>query len=196
MSESIHALRKFGLRARHRLSASQRRCASRRACRRLARQPVAKRARRIGIYNALASEADPAFLSLHLRSDQTFFWPRVAGSNLVFVANTPSRLRFARSELGMAEPVAGRGWAAAALDLLIMPLAAFDDWGQRVGMGGGYYDRTLAATARAPGWRRPTLIGLAFEAQRVAWIPARDWDVPLDWIATEAGVYRCGGLAG
>lgn len=96
----------------------------------------------------------------------------------------------------MTEPVGGLGRRAAALDVIVMPLAAFDDHGNRIGMGGGYYDRTLAAAASAPGWRRPTLIGLAFEAQRVAPIPAREWDVPLDWVATEAGVYRCGAAGG
>lgn len=95
----------------------------------------------------------------------------------------------------MSEPINGWGRQAACLDLIVMPLAAFDASGNRVGMGGGYYDRTLAATACERGWRRPTLIGLAFEAQRVAAIPAREWDVPVDWIATEAGVYRRGASA-
>lgn len=114
------------------------------------------------------------------------------GSTLVFVSGHTPGLRFVDSALGMFEPVNGRGWQAARLDLILMPLAAFDEKGNRIGMGGGYYDRTLAATVHGPGWRRPVLVGLAFEAQRVETIPAREWDVPLDWIATEAGVYRRG----
>lgn len=144
----------------------------------------------------MTSESDPAWLGRHLRANQELYWPRVAGRTLIFVADQTPGLRFGRSGLGMSEPVNGLGRSATWLDLLVMPLAAFDCHGNRVGMGGGFYDRTLAAAGRAPGWRRPTLIGLAFEVQRVPSIPARDWDVPLDWIATEAGIYRCGSAAG
>ncbi len=131
-----------------------------------------------------------------MRATQSLYWPRVLDQSLVFVTNQTPGLRFGRSRLGMNEPRNGWGRSAACLDVLIMPLAAFDRRGHRVGMGGGYYDRTLAATGRAPGWRRPTLIGLAFEVQHMPSIPARDWDVSLDWIATEAGVYRCRPTAG
>lgn len=196
VTETVDKLRRRGLAARRCLSSRERRRASRAACRRLARHAVVARAKRIGAYRALASEADPIELRSLLRADQTLYWPRVSGSTLVFVGDHTPALRFADSGLGMTEPVNGRGRQAASLDLIIMPLAAFDASGNRVGMGGGYYDRTLAATARERGWRRPTLIGLAFEAQRVAMIPARKWDVPVDWIATEAGIYRRCALAG
>jgi len=76
----------------------------------------------------------------------------------------------------------------AALDIALVPLVAFDDYGRRLGMGGGYYDRTFAYLRHREHWRRPKLIGVAFEFQRVAELPAQPWDVPLDGIITEKGL--------
>ncbi|MGE0811300.1 MAG: 5-formyltetrahydrofolate cyclo-ligase, partial [Immundisolibacter sp.] len=55
--------------------------------------------------------------------------------------------------------------------------------GSRLGMGGGYYDRSFARVLRHA-WRRPRLIGVAFDRQRVAALPGRPWDVPLDGVLT------------
>ncbi|MBN9308938.1 MAG: 5-formyltetrahydrofolate cyclo-ligase [Devosia sp.] len=68
-------------------------------------------------------------------------------------------------------------------DVILMPLLGFDKHGTRLGYGGGYYDRTLAALGR-----RPRLIGFAFTLQEVDDIPREGHDVPLDAIVTEAGV--------
>jgi 5-formyltetrahydrofolate cyclo-ligase len=77
-------------------------------------------------------------------------------------------------------------------DVLIVPLVAFDRRGGRLGYGGGFYDRTLAAL-RARG---PVLaVGLAFAAQEAEALPLEPTDAPLDMIVTEAEVIACGGLA-
>ena len=67
-------------------------------------------------------------------------------------------------------------------DLLLVPLLAFDRRGRRLGYGGGYYDRTLAALRRGP----VLAVGLAFAAQEVAAVPVAAGDEPLDWVVTEA----------
>ncbi len=67
-------------------------------------------------------------------------------------------------------------------DVLLVPLLAFDAAGGRLGYGGGYYDRTLAAL---PGRRA---IGCAFSAQQVTEVPMGPHDVPLDLVATEEGM--------
>ena len=69
-------------------------------------------------------------------------------------------------------------------DALLVPLLAFDAAGRRLGYGGGYYDRTLAALPGA--WA----LGVAFAGQQVAKVPAGAHDVPLHGIATEAGFLR------
>ncbi len=75
------------------------------------------------------------------------------------------------------------------LDALILPLLAFDTQGQRLGMGGGFYDRSLAALRHRRRWRRPRLLGVAHGFQEVSELPREPWDVPLDGIVTEQG-YR------
>lgn len=74
-------------------------------------------------------------------------------------------------------------------DLALLPLVAFDLAGHRIGMGGGYYDRTFAYLKENGRPRTPVLIGLAFECQRRAALPAMPWDVPLDGVVTEEAFY-------
>jgi len=68
-------------------------------------------------------------------------------------------------------------------DLLLLPVNAFDARGFRIGYGGGYFDRTLAAMAP-----RPLAVGVGFELARLADIGPRPHDIPLDAVATEAGI--------
>ena len=80
------------------------------------------------------------------------------------------------------------GCQAAVLDpeLMLVPLAAFDRQGGRVGYGRGYYDRAIAAL-RDRG-NSPMLIGVAFACQEAEWVPMEPHDVPLALIATETGI--------
>jgi 5-formyltetrahydrofolate cyclo-ligase len=90
---------------------------------------------------------------------------------------------------GILEPAAGAPFVAPlALDLLLMPLVAFDEGGARLGMGAGFYDRYLS---RIPQRLRPLLVGVAHEVQRSPQeLPAAPWDVPLDGVITETGWQR------
>jgi 5-formyltetrahydrofolate cyclo-ligase len=71
-----------------------------------------------------------------------------------------------------------------------VPLVGFDADGNRLGMGAGFYDRHFAFLRHRRAWHRPLLIGLAFERQRVARLPAAAHDVPLWGVVTERGFYR------
>ncbi|MBO6902923.1 MAG: 5-formyltetrahydrofolate cyclo-ligase [Rhizobiaceae bacterium] len=71
-------------------------------------------------------------------------------------------------------------------DLMLVPLAAFDDRGHRIGYGAGYYDRAIARLREAG--KTPRLIAVAFECQRVDLVPDEPHDVPLAEIVTEAGL--------
>lgn len=72
-------------------------------------------------------------------------------------------------------------------DILLMPLAAFDESGNRVGYGGGFYDRAIARLHELD--QQPQLIGCAFDCQSADAIPAEAHDVPLDAIITESGLH-------
>lgn len=114
------------------------------------------------------------------------------------------------NRFGIGEPTAGAPeLPTAALDVIVVPCVALDRTGNRLGMGGGYYDRTLApvrdqrrsgrATAntgereRSATYGDPLLIGLAFGFQVVEYLEPDHWDVPVDLVVTEAAVLSFGG---
>jgi len=70
-------------------------------------------------------------------------------------------------------------------ELLLIPLVGFDGEGYRLGYGGGYYDRTIAAFVR-----RPFALGIGFELSRLPTIYPQPHDLAMDAIITEAGVWR------
>ncbi|MEE4378414.1 MAG: 5-formyltetrahydrofolate cyclo-ligase [Candidatus Competibacteraceae bacterium] len=96
------------------------------------------------------------------------------------------------NRFGIPEPVVAKEQCLTAcdLDLVLTPLVAFDVKGNRLGMGGGYYDRSFAFRVDPTHPVKPYLLGLAFESQKVADLPRQTWDVPLDGIVTESTVYR------
>jgi len=77
------------------------------------------------------------------------------------------------------------------IDLVLLPLTAFDRSGRRLGMGGGYYDRSFAFLHDMARPAQPLLVGIGYAFQEVAMLPARDWDVALDFIATEKELIDC-----
>jgi 5-formyltetrahydrofolate cyclo-ligase len=84
---------------------------------------------------------------------------------------------------GIAEPRDREFMAASEIDLMIVPCLAFDEFGRRLGHGGGHYDRLLAGA-------NCTNLCLAFEVQKIAAVPTKDYDVDVDIIVTERSVYR------
>ena len=71
-----------------------------------------------------------------------------------------------------------------------MPLVGFDLNGYRLGMGGGFYDTSLAYLRRRSAWKKPFLMGIAYECQKVETLPRDPWDIPLDAVLTEKKLYR------
>ena len=73
-------------------------------------------------------------------------------------------------------------------DVALVPMNAFDEQGYRLGYGGGYFDRTLAAVER-----RMVAIGVSYEMLRLPTIHPQPHDIPMDFVVTEAGIYAAGG---
>jgi 5-formyltetrahydrofolate cyclo-ligase len=69
--------------------------------------------------------------------------------------------------------------------VVLVPLNGWDEAGHRLGYGGGFFDRTLASLPK-----RPIAIGVGYEQGRMPTIRPQAWDIPMDWIVTERGVYR------
>jgi 5-formyltetrahydrofolate cyclo-ligase len=101
-----------------------------------------------------------------------------------FVPGAPVR----RLRYGVLEPVAPRASLAPRyLDLVIVPLVAFDSDGNRLGMGAGYYDRCFSFLNTST--RKPELMGVGYEFQRVEHIEPKPWDVPVSKVITECGIH-------
>lgn len=118
-----------------------------------------------------------------------------------------ARMRFVRyrtdsalreNRYGIAEPEHRRAAVVPTrrLDLVLLPLVAFDERGWRLGSGAGFYDRSLHHLREGRSWRRPKLVGVAYECQRVACLQPQRWDVPLDAVVTERGLRRFTRAAG
>jgi 5-formyltetrahydrofolate cyclo-ligase len=101
---------------------------------------------------------------------------------------TDSVMRVNRYGIAEPEPRAAEALAVRRLDLVLLPLVAFDELGWRLGSGAGFYDRSLHHLREGRRWRRPKLIGVAYECQRVERLQPDRWDVPLDGIVTERGL--------
>lgn len=153
------------------------------------------RARRIALYRAADGEPDLApLLPMASARRQRLYLPALRPRpqrSLWFLPYRPGE-RLVANRFGIPEPPLRdrRPCPPWGLDLILLPLVAFDEDGRRLGMGGGFYDRTLTYLRWRRQWHRPLLVGVAHECQRVARLPARPWDIPLDWVVTERHVYR------
>lgn len=104
-----------------------------------------------------------------------------------------NRFGIPEPRLSLHKGVSRKMISPAQLDLVLTPLVGFDALGNRLGMGGGFYDRTFAFLHRRRYWRKPHLLGVAYGFQQVdgevdGGLPRQPWDVPLKAIVTEAGV--------
>jgi 5-formyltetrahydrofolate cyclo-ligase len=93
---------------------------------------------------------------------------------------------------GIPEPVLpGELFEPFQLDLVLVPLLGFDRRGNRLGHGGGYYDRGFAFLNEQVRPTEPLLVGIAYAFQELPEIDEQDWDVPLDFVATERELIDC-----
>lgn len=137
-------------------------------------------------FHAIRGEIDvaPLLAALAARGHPLALPALVGADDMVFRAWTPDAA-LVPGTFGLREPPADAPERDPAL--LLVPLAAFDAAGNRIGYGRGYYDRALTRLDSGPA--RPTAVGVAFSVQEVAAIPAEPHDRPLDFILTETGLH-------
>lgn len=177
-------LRKTLRRKRLQLSKRQRFLAAYQAQRQLSHlccRALRQKNRKVGLFvDAFGEMPTQPLIDWAYRHGHHVYLPVVRGVNqpLVFVRFIPHRLlsaRLARHRLGMRQPATGAYINARELDVIVMPLVAVDAQGNRMGMGGGFYDRTLAKTKQ-----KPLKIGWAYDFQQVTALDSKPWDVKLD----------------
>ena len=123
---------------------------------------------------------------------QQFLLPVISADRELRFAPWQSGEEVQANRYGIPEPVATeRMLAAFQLDLVLVPLLAFDRRGHRLGYGGGYYDRSFAFLREQLRPTEPLLVGIAYDFQELAQIEAQPWDVTLDFIATDQELIDC-----
>jgi 5-formyltetrahydrofolate cyclo-ligase len=174
-------LRRDALARREALPPEERQAASRKIVDHLAILLEKRRARSIAATVPIRSEADVLpLLTLAAARGLDTALPLVAGDELSFRRWRPGD-PLAAGAFGVPQPDAGA--AAVVPEMIVLPLAAFDRHGHRLGYGKGHFDRALATLLAAGS--RPLLVGAGFAVQEVASIPVEAHDVALDVVVTE-----------
>lgn len=186
LRQHIRALRRS-------LSAAQQQQASLDLVQQLLPQPEVQQAQHIALYLTNDGELDTSALIQALwQQGKTLYLPLlhpVVPGYLVFQLYTADTV-LKPNQFGIGEPELNCSLLrpVSQLDLMFTPLVAFDSQGQRLGMGGGFYDRTLSQLDSAT--TKPLLIGLAHDCQQVDAVPVEAWDIPLPAICTPAKFFR------
>lgn len=189
-----NALRRELRRQRSSLSPSEQARAAGQLARNLAATRLFRTSRRIAVYLPNDGEiaTHPVMTRLWAMGKECFLpmLSRLRHDRLWFAPYLPDTA-LAGNRFGIPEPVVpARAWVRAQeLDLILMPLVAFDSQGNRLGMGGGYYDKSLAFLRHRQAWRKPHLIGLAHDFQQVPRLEAFPWDIPLHAVVTDRGAH-------
>lgn len=167
-----------------------------------------RRGQNIAIYQAFGAEADltpllaraqrlacTVFLPLILPRTKKMAWAPMSTAGVAALLQKNKKLsagklkkHFKINRLNILEPKT-RPQRSPRLDVVFLPLIAFDAQLTRLGQGGGFYDASLARR-RWSALARPRLCGVAFALQEVAFLPRDAWDVPLDALCTEGGILK------
>lgn len=163
-------------------------------CRRLKKETAFIKSRHIAAYIPQQGEISPIPIIEHaLTMGKSVYLPVLMPflSNRLWFAPFSEDSKMRNNRFGIPEPVFNGKQLipATQLDLVITPLVAFDDNCNRVGMGGGYYDRTFNFLRYRKHWISPKLVGVAYEFQKIKKIHTQSWDVSLQAVLTEQSRY-------
>jgi len=139
----------------------------------------------IACYMAMPDELDTMpIIRAIWQAGKKCYLPVLSGGQVLSFVLYEEGDRLVANRYKILEPVSHKQIAADELDVVLVPLVAFDNAGNRLGTGGGFYDRTFSFLAGKTN-RKPVLIGLGYDIQKVDELPRESFDVPLDGIITE-----------
>lgn len=185
-------LRKQLRTARKALNVSQQQHAAKRVCQQLKAMPAVQQAKNIALYLSEDGEVCASdFIQWCWREDKAVYVPIVRAGNTLLFARYHLGSEMRQNQFAISEPIVNEDELIAPeqLDLVLMPLVGFDEKGNRLGMGGGFYDRTFEFL-RKDTQSKPELIGLAHECQKVSELDVESWDIPLRTVVTDEAVYQ------
>lgn len=171
---------------RQQISVSERDAAANAAADIFTQQAIFKNSQHIACYYAIKSEFDctPIIKAIWQTNKNCYLPALTPEKKLIFKCYQPQD-PLQKNCYGIPEPIQGDAVLLEKLDIVIVPLLAFDLNYHRLGTGGGYYDRTLAPINNKP----PFLLGLGFDAQQGTALPADQWDIVLNGILTESNFF-------
>lgn len=143
-------------------------------------------------YLAFHNEVDPApIINCVWQKHKACYVPFLKNNEMLFVKYEQED-ELIKNHYGILEPVfnANKVISPKEIDLVITPLVGFDTNGNRLGAGGGYYDRTFDFLKNSPR-KKPYLLGIAYDFQKLQNFTPQKWDVPLNMIVTEKNIYSC-----
>ncbi|HKV66034.1 MAG TPA: 5-formyltetrahydrofolate cyclo-ligase [Rhodanobacteraceae bacterium] len=128
------------------------------------------------------------------RRKQHYFLPVLGAARQLSFAEYSTGIPVMHNRFGIPEPAtpAERRRTPRDMDVVLLPLLAFDRQGHRLGTGGGWYDRSFAFLREMPRPAKPLLVGIGYTFQEMESIPAEPWDIDLDYVATDSELIACG----
>lgn len=180
------AVRNASRAARAGLSAAERELASKNIADAVVRSSWFRRSRFIACYLPMPEEVDTWMLiGRAWRMKKRIFAPIIEKNFTMRFREITAESELAVNWYGLAEPTHGQFISPRKLDLVITPVVAFDAKCNRIGMGGGYFDRAFAFLRHRKYLLRPKLVGVAFTCQRVEKIAPNPWDIRLFRVVDE-----------
>ena len=184
-------LRKSKIQARNNLTSAQRDAFSKQIVERILLSEHYQKAQNIMIYKAVRGEVDLSDLEVATKKDgKLLYYPLCISKTEMLALSPKEHLRegqtaWKKGAFGIMEPVRENSIEIAPeeLDMVICPCTVFDEYGGRMGMGAGYYDRYLTKCLNA------CVVAVAFEVQKTHSVPMEEWDIRMDMVFTERNIY-------
>ena len=143
--------------------------------------PYLEEVESIGIYLSLEEEVDTwEMIQWCLENHKVVAVPKIIDKHIHMI-QIDSLENLIEGKFGILEPSGGEEIEISDIDLMIVPMTAFDDKCHRIGFGKGYYDAILSSSKKK--------IGLAYACQKVDEIEVDDWDIDMDIVITEEGIH-------
>lgn len=178
-------LRRSLLQKRVSLSAEIWRIKSDRLGKQLQSLPIYINAKTILAYFSFRQEPDLSPLFTNSNNQYRWGFPRCVGNTLSWHLWHPQE-KLAKNQFGILEPLSTAPTVSAQdVDLILVPGVACDRQGYRLGYGGGFYDRMLSSLL----WENIPTVGVTFDFAYLPILPVEPWDIKLQHICTEKGIY-------
>jgi 5-formyltetrahydrofolate cyclo-ligase len=182
----MKTLRKNALHARRDMSDNARATASQIICRRVCESREFYSSKAIACYLPMYDEVDTReIIERAWRANKRIYVPILRGDAEMLFCEIDPETELERNGFGLWEPARGFLIEPRQLDLVVTPTVAFDNDKNRIGMGGGYFDRCFSFLRHRKQWLHPKLLGVAFQCQKVEEIAPNPWDIPLYRIITD-----------